>query len=125
MAVTISYWGPNSFAISRKILLVRSMFVCFNCQPGRDILCPELSKLYLHDEVGISLLALFYTFGRNTKSPVPILAARYAVQVDDQFEIVLSGPRYSLAEVRKLSLDIRFAWADFPGPIPDWQPHVV
>jgi len=70
-------------------------------------------------------VSLPYMFVRNTTSPVPILAARYAVQVYDQFEIVISGPCHGLAEVRELSLDIRFAWSDFPGPIPDRQPHVV
>jgi hypothetical protein len=47
------------------------------------------------------------------------------MQVDDQLETVIIGPLDGSAEVRELSSDVRFAWADFPGPIPDWQPHVV
>ena len=96
--------------------------------PGEIFCVPSYqSCIYVTKSLGVSLLAFFYAFAsaRNTKSPVPILAARYAVQVEDQFETVITGPRHSLAEVRELPLDIRFAWSDFPGPITDRQPHVV
>ena len=56
---------------------------------------------------------------------IPILAARYAVQVDDYLKTVGTSPTHSHAQVRELSLDIRFARADLPGPIPDRHPHVV
>ena len=56
---------------------------------------------------------------------IPILASRYTVQVDYYLNTMCTSPTHSFAQVRELSLDIRFARADLPGPIPDRHPHVV
>lgn len=56
---------------------------------------------------------------------IPVLAARYPVQVNNQLKTMITSPNHCVAEVSELALDIRFARADLPGPVPDRQPHVV
>lgn len=55
----------------------------------------------------------------------PVLAARRAVQVDDQLEAVISSPGDRVSEIRELSLYVRFSRADLPRPISYRKPYVV
>src|SRR5258708_8721874 len=81
IALTTSYWGPNSLAMLFIMLFVRAMSVLFDCHPGKRSLCPELSNLHNANTV----LAIFFLSDSlfQTNMFIPILATRYAVQVDD------------------------------------------
>jgi len=54
-----------------------------------------------------------------------VLAARSTVKIDDQLEVVVSRPSNGFGQVRKLTLDIGFAWADFKRPITDGESDVI
>ena len=81
MALTTSYWGPNSLAMLFIMLFVRAMLVLFDCHPGKGSFCPELSYLNNAKTILATFFLLEVLFKKNMF--IPILAARYPVQVND------------------------------------------
>jgi hypothetical protein len=47
------------------------------------------------------------------------------MKIDDQLESVLASPLYSVLKVRQLALNVWLTRANFKGPVPDWQSHMV
>ena len=58
---------------------------------------------------------------------ITILRARDTVQVDEDFDSVLTRPLNALIEIVLLTSDVWFAVAStiLKGPIADWDPDVI
>ena len=120
MTVTVSWSLMNSAVIRLSTALVRATFVEFECHCGNEMRRPELSKL---TTVGIRHSCRAQC-GRSEES-LPVLAARSAVEINNNLETVVPRPGDGLLQIGQLARDERLSRADVEGPVADGDADVV
>lgn len=118
MIGTTLLWPANIEAMRLMIASVRATLVEFECQPGNEILCPELSKLPQSYQ-------LLRAHGNGDELHPPVLASWRAVQVDDNLQAMVARPRNGLLEVGQLAGDVGLSRTRLKGPVADGYTDMV